>query len=278
MFSLDLLDGARARYATDWSSHNAAGFEAGGHYDWMAEQLATYPNVLEIGTGDGRPAAVLLRRGHAVVSIDENPACVMLASDRLREADLPVFVVEREAERLTDGRNYRVGYADVGGAEMPPRGTAVLVEGDVLSDASLREALQTLPPFDAVTCWLIGTHQAVHFNAAINSLPTDQSTYRLRVQNTVYELAEQLLRPGGVLHVVDRTHRNDEEARRTTLEAHQEQAEPTSLEVVDVCYRDCLDARADAGIAMVRVQLGTPPGGSSPLAYFLVAITAKKSG
>ena len=279
MFNFELLDEARARYAADWSTNNAAAFEVGGHYDWMAEQLAGFPTVLDIGTGDGRPTLALLRRGHAVVSVDENPACVMLASDRLHAAGFSAPIVEREIGRATDGRYYHVGYADVGRAVMPSAGGAVLVEGDVLHDQGLREALRTLPPFDAVTCWLIGVHQAVHLNAAVNSMATDQSTYRLRVQNRAYELADEVLRPGGMLHIVDRTYRNDDEARTTTFESHQEQAEPTRLEVVEVCYRDCRDARTEAGIQMVYAN--RPDGandGSAGDAYYLVAITAKKPG
>ena len=118
----------------------------------------------------------------------------------------------------------------------------------------------------------------MHLNAAINAMPTDESTYRLRVQNDVYVLADQILRPGGILHIVDRTHRSDEDARRTTLESHREQAGPTTLDVLEVLYRDCRDAHTEEGIAMVAAHRGAigGPGPDSP--YLLSAIIAKKPG
>ena len=61
---LDILDDRRAAYAARWSSQNAAAFEAGGHYAWMADHapITEYPHLLEIGMGDCRATDLLLAR------------------------------------------------------------------------------------------------------------------------------------------------------------------------------------------------------------------------
>jgi hypothetical protein len=136
---LEFLDHERALYAAEWSEHNAAGFEAGGHYAWMADHVAGHQSVLEVGTGDGRSTAALLARGHSVISVDENVGCLMLASDRLSAAGFGITLHERELERQTNGREYAIRYANAGPVAHPPASTVALVEGNVLNDwASMR--------------------------------------------------------------------------------------------------------------------------------------------
>ncbi len=272
MDPLEFLDGERALYAAEWSDHNAALFERGGHYGWMADQIAGCQQVLEVGTGDGRSTAELLSRGHSVVSIDENVGCVMLARDRLSGAGFPITLHEREVERVAIGHQYAIRYADVGALAHSRPGSAVLLEGNILTDQGLCKALDRLANFDAVICWLIGIHRAVHLDAAHDGRPTEQAIYRLRVQNGVYVLADRILRPGGVLHIVDRTHREDDEARLEIEAAHQEQAGPTSMAVETVAYRDCRDAQTDRGIAMIAANPEKPAARPD----FLVSVIARK--
>ena len=113
---VEMLDNRRAKYASEWTSGNAPHFEAAGDYRWMANFIGGYPYVLDIGTGDGRAIAELLRQGHDVVSIDENIPCVMLAADRLKAAGYTTHVIEREITRLQFDDGYEIGYADIGQA------------------------------------------------------------------------------------------------------------------------------------------------------------------
>lgn len=77
------------------------------------------------------------------------------------------------------------------------------------------------------------------------------------VQNTLYQLANQILRVGGVLQVVDRgeiPHEHDLEA--DNIRSHQEQAEATSLEVVDHQFKEYTEPAAGTRVTMEQT-LGT---------------------
>jgi len=201
---LAMLDDRRAKYASEWTQGNAPHFEAAGDYRWMADFIGGHPYVLDIGMGDGRAIVELLRQGHDVISIDENIACVMIAGDRLKTAGYTAHVIEREITRHQFEDGYEVRYADICQARRPPGGEVVLVEGDILTDAGLVDALRTIAPFDAVSCWMIGTHEAVHDNRLLKNIETNQSSYRRFVHMKVCEVADSVLRSGGLLHIVDR--------------------------------------------------------------------------
>jgi hypothetical protein len=64
----------------------------------------------------------------------------------------------------------------------------------------------------------------------------DAHLYRLRVQNALYVFADNILRSGGVLNIVDRgaiatTPEWIEPLRLDTVQSHGEQASPTSLKI-----------------------------------------------
>jgi len=111
-----------------------------------------------------------------------------------------------------------------------------ILDGDVISDQQLSDWLKTVRKFDAVVCWLIGTNRARHYVEDRKLLPwkTD-GEYRLRVQNRTYELADTILRIGGILNTVDRgqnpTGEKQEMLILDDITSHQEQAERTTLQV-----------------------------------------------
>lgn len=75
-----------------------------------------------------------------------------------------------------------------------------------MSDPYLEQALRADGPFDAVTIWLTGSHPFRLLNAAcVGRGAVDETDLNLFLQNRVYELADQILRPGGVLQFVDRS-------------------------------------------------------------------------
>jgi len=223
----------RQLYAEGWANGHAAQFEGAGAYAWMAEHVHGFNRILEIGTGDGRGTIALLRAGHSVVSVDENTACLERAVTTIRDAGFECQTLWRgKVSGAADG--YSISYDDI--SLMPQQSSrAILIEGDTLTDDGLLSWLHSIEPFDAVACWLIGSHRARQLNVALPK--EDAGSYRLRVQNALHLLSDRVLRPGGVLHIVDRrivpARREDYELALTDMvRAHADQASQSSL-IVD---------------------------------------------
>jgi SAM-dependent methyltransferase len=221
----------RETYARNWSEGDAAKFATDGHYAWMASHLSSKDRVLEIGTGDGRGTIELLRAGHVVVSVDENPACLGRATKNISDAGFSVKTELRGTPRQGEG-GYVVKYEPI--AFPAPTAGALLIEGDTLNDPDLLSWLKSLPPFDAVTCWLMGSHRARQLNLALRMESAD--LYRLRVQNNLYVFADTILQSGGVLNIVDRgaigtTPATISLLTADTVQSHGDQASPTSLQI-----------------------------------------------
>lgn len=279
--TLNDLDSQRAVYAENWSKSDAAHCEASGYYRWMAKFVEGYPLVLEIGTGDGRGTLELARMGHTVVSIDENPLCLKMAFDRLKAAKINVELEDREAvQTLEQPELYQIEYAPP--CHPRPLDGVLLLTGDVMADPALLGWLLEIGPFDAIVCWLIGTHNARSDNIAVAQRHIRSSgEYRLRVQNKTYDLAHQLLRSGGVLHIVDRgeapTEENEAELTLDTVNAHRDQASTTCLQV-DSHSVACIPFEKSSDDQGVRLEKtlglsGRDPG-TVPLA--LCSIIARK--
>lgn len=271
--AVDNLRGRRAEYAERWHA-NATQFENDGHYDWMASFLAGRESVLEIGTGDGHGTIALLRAGHAVVSFDENPSCLNIAGEAVRAAGFDVERISRETVAGGDGLLYGVRYRPF--AVSAVVGKAFLIEGDVLNDPELWEWAEAAR-FDAVACWLMGSHLARGYNEGLrrNHRYSSGGEYRLRVQNKAYELADKVLKPGGILHVVDRGERAVTELlRKDTLNAHRDQASVTTL-VVEDALRERPYADPEAGVAM-QLTPGLSGRTQSPAETVLFSVTSRK--
>jgi hypothetical protein len=144
------------------------------------------------------------------------------------------------------------------------RGTSVLVTRGwkvvpVEAGAALAQGSFAGAPVDAVTCWLLDLRAArpevVEKLRAMGLRTPDE--HRLAVQTLVYRLADRVLRPGGVLQVVDRTLEPFGEALATgMMRLQRAQARGTTLEFA------AIDARPEAGGALVSVRsrkaAGTP--------------------
>jgi SAM-dependent methyltransferase len=214
-------------YATNWQHHSDQ-FRLGGHYQWMAGFLKNRERILEIGTGDGSGTVALFQNGSTVLSIDHNPKCHDIAEASFAAAGIAARR-EQRGKIQTAEAGFRIKYAAPQSTLM--QGEVLLLEGDVANDdeAVLEEWLLDLPPFDAVACWNIGTYSVL-----VDSYGTPPQ-YRLRVQNVVYEIANRVLRPGGVLHIVDRGPAPSETQKDTfidgLLDCHLDQASVTSLTI-----------------------------------------------
>lgn len=246
-----LLNSDRQEYAKKWSNVNASFFAEKGLYTWMATFLENYKNIIEIGTGDGRGTLVLAKSGHKILSIDENPFCLQLANDLLIKYGFNVLLLNREKITFNDS-NYSISYEEIGSIDTG-NFDVVLIEGDIINDNNLHNWLLATKPYDAIACWLIGTHTSRQYNKQVQyyNINSDQN-YRLKNQNIIYEIAEYLLRSGGILHIVDRGEVPDSKLLQDDfLNSHKEQASVTSLEVTRLDWREYEEPNRTEAIQMV---------------------------
>jgi SAM-dependent methyltransferase len=212
--ALQFLDEKRQEYAKAWRE-TAVGLARDGHYAWMAALLgdrcaAPTRKVLEMGVGTGESTGVLLQAGWRVVGIDENVACLQ-AAHRALSGNL---VLRGHPNEPSPGV-YSVSYDDrarpafdLVGAQLREshliQASLVLMEGDIAADSGLTQAVVDAGPFDAVACWLLDTHDARSRDARIRTIGIrGAEEYRLGMQRLVYLLSDTVLRPGGVLQIVD---------------------------------------------------------------------------
>jgi len=252
------LDVAQGLYATKWAI-SAGHLDQQGCYEWIAARLKDVnPKlILDIGTGTGEGIAALLKRFDCeIISIDENRVCLQRAFERLRDSGVDTELISRlRFVPVSDGM-HQLG---VEHGKIQRRAKVTLIEGDLLAeDDELKQFLGKAGPFDAMTVWLIGSHQAR--NDCINLKPLNirsAGEYRLRVQNRSYVLANEVLRKGGVLQVVDRGEVPEQEfLREDTLRSHREQAGPTQLEVFEHDFVEYTEPASDSGVKM-EATIGT---------------------
>ncbi|MFK0092369.1 class I SAM-dependent methyltransferase [Pseudomonas sp. NPDC090592] len=243
------LNRFRKDYIKSWGI-NSQGHLDQGHYGWMAERLNGYPRTLEIGCGVGHSTLALLKQGHTVVCVEENPHCIAATQRLVAENGYSVAVIARETPKSLDDNAYRLIYKDVGNV---PKADCLLIEGDALHDPRLEAWLEQQPRFDSIACWLLGTHDARGHNIAVNlaSMPTSRE-HRIFVQNNVYEIADRVLRSGGILTVIDRaeTPSTDEIITRL-MNHHREQASVTTLEVKTVEHTPHVESDAQGAMKML---------------------------
>ena len=273
---LQLLEIAREEYARLWTSVNGPELATSGHYEWMVQSVAGCTRTLEIGVGAGLSTVALLKQGHRVIGIDENPVCLIAAQTALRRAG---FRAEVQLRGSSSGlsNSYVVDYVPVNAPARFP--DVFLVEGNVLADDKLSDWLRTSGAYDAVLCWLAGGHRAIRRNTALPApiRDGDAQFYGLCIHERAYDLAKQLLRPNGIVSFVDRMDKpiDVESEKRRLIDVHEALADDPSFEVESVSFRSYNDPYlvAAAGVKVTRpaVPASTPDGPRSAL----VCVTAK---
>jgi SAM-dependent methyltransferase len=243
------LQAQRQDYARAWQVTSAY-FADEGHYDWMAEQLAGFRHVLEIGCGAGYSSEVLCTAGHSLVALDENPECVRRAAERLRAAGHDAQTVLRGRVALRENGRYAINYAKI------PHGTArtgLVLEADAMHDERLQQWFAAGPKFDAVACWLTGTHHGRGGNVHVQSLNlANAGMLRQALQRKTYELAALVLRAGGRLNIIDRMQLPDSPALLAQLEAnHARLAQGTGLRVTSIATRPYREPAQEGQTMMV---------------------------
>ncbi|KTT15080.1 class I SAM-dependent methyltransferase [Pseudomonas putida] len=246
------LKSFRKAYIKSWGI-NSEGHLAQGHYSWMAERVKGFPRTLEIGCGVGHSTLALLQQGHTVVCVEENPQCIAATRKRLADEGFCVEVIARETPVSLDENAYRLIYSEIPEA---PEADCLLIEGDALNDPALEAWLERQPKFDAVACWLLGTHDARGHNAAVDLalMPTPYE-HRIFVQNRVYEIADRILRSGGVLSVIDRAQTpTTQDMVDKLLQHHREQASVTSLVVQPVEHTPHVESEQQGAMRMMTTN------------------------
>ncbi|KTS95528.1 class I SAM-dependent methyltransferase [Pseudomonas parafulva] len=243
------LNSFRKAYIKSWGI-NSEGHLAQGHYPWMAERVKGFPRTLEIGCGVGHSTLALLQQGHTVVCVEENPQCIAATRKRLADEGFCVEVIARETPVSLDENAYRLIYSEIPEA---PEADCLLIEGDALNDPALEAWLERQPKFDAVACWLLGTHDARGHNAAVDlALMPTAYEHRIFVQNRVYEIADRILRSGGVLSVIDRAQTpTTQDMVEKLLQHHREQASVTSLVVQPVEHTPHVESEQQGAMRMM---------------------------
>jgi len=237
-------------YLSDWRI-TAKHFQENGYYEWMASILSTaYPKlVLDIGCGTGEGILELVKRFNCeIISIEENLSCIKAASELLKSNGIEVEPIERLNFDPIPPQNYSYTLS-VYPNKLQHKAQVTIIQSDWLaSDIELLNFLKVYT-FDAVTIWLVGSHR---IHSACIDIPRmkDAAEYRLIAQNKTYEVADTILRPGGILQVVDRGGEpNTPELVEDVIRSHKDQASVTSLEVFDLQFRPYCEA--SNGIPMV---------------------------
>ncbi len=225
------------------------------HYDWMESFIKPYYLVLEIGTGTGYSTLKLLNNNHKVISIDENIECLNKAYSFLISQGKRVKLIKRGklSSKVNISQKYKINYKKIDKNIDIEKFDVILIEADALNvnDSYFFDWLKALGHFDAVICWLVGTHSARKFNESVESWVNTPAEYRLSVQNKVYELADIVLRTEGVLHIVDRAPEVNEEIKEVMITCHRDQASVTSLRFLSIDFRNYGNIDSD-GVGMVN--------------------------
>ena len=259
------LDKAHEFYTYDWS-RDSAYFSQKGYYQWMAKQLEKYfiPKlVLDIGCGTGEGILALIKQFSCnIIAIEENKHCINSAKTLLENQGISVKVIERmvflpQLDNRENPFSYVNGYTQV---DFSHDAQVTIIQGDWSDeDTELLNFLRSFE-FDAVTVWLIGTHMLHQYLRTLPDWVNSDTHYRLKIQNRAYDIADEILRSGGVLNVIDRGINNMDDFLLNWQKNHEDQASTTSLQVTRpvLCpYEDTTN-----GIAMANngLPMDTAPG------------------
>lgn len=207
-----------------------------GLYEWMVSQLDyNHQRILEIGCGVGNSTLALLKSGKKLISIDENYYCIEHTRKLIGNHGFKVLTINDRLDRKLDGAFYKT---DIKDKSLPNVKTVfeefdcLLIQSDILQDPKLVEYSKECG-IESIICWLIGTHGAKSLDSNLDTWVDSPMQYRLKVQNTIYEISDEILSDGGVLNIIDRSLLLDEEDLKNLIINHKDQASVTKLKVSD---------------------------------------------
>ncbi len=217
---------AQEIYASDWGV-NAAQYQAEGLYTSLAGELAAcriVRRVLDIGCGLGQGlealATVVPESERLIIGVDENPACLERAAERLQVPPTGIASSRIKLEKQLSG------YFESRPALAPLKlhGEILLIHADLMvPDPAFEAWLDQVGPFDAITLWFSGVHKARSMTKVSKRIGAmSDADLRRALEDQVMEVAGKRLRPGGILQVVQRCagHLPAERRRRAAEVAH----------------------------------------------------------
>ncbi|RVT93893.1 class I SAM-dependent methyltransferase [Sphingomonas crocodyli] len=237
---LHAIDASRRAYAVRWAI-NAAWYERQGLYDRLAAIATGHGPIgraIDLGCGQGHGTAALLRRAPSmeILGIDENPHGLRIAGARM------------------------------------PRSVRWL-HSDLLDHDPEREALLDVTPIDLISLWFPGTHAAREQDATVRRLNlVSDELYAVAMEMTAILIAARHLRPGGLLHIVDRAaHPDPERIRHVYRDKMARMAGRYGLHPIDICALPYAEPQ-EGGIA-----IGSPRFDRDPSATFAISMLLRRS-
>jgi tRNA G46 methylase TrmB len=257
-YQLDKLSGperfkaALQMYLEGWKT-NAEHFQNQNCYDWMASQLRPFQpkQILDIGCGDGAGIIALatVLEGSRILSLDDNSSCLNLAKERCESIGLNPDLINRFSVS-TNGQKHQIATIQ---NRLRFESRITLIEGDILWDDELLNFMQALPKFDAITVWLMGTYAIKIDCANIARLRafSEVGKYRRIVNQRAYQLGDKILKPGGLIHIVNRGIATDRiNFKELTINEHSELSAGTTLKMLHFEMRDYKEAADNTRITM----------------------------
>lgn len=239
-FGAEKYAASQAVYAQNWET-TAEMHSNAGVYEWLAGELKQFQprRILDVGSGSGHGLISFLKvlgDDTSIVAIDENPNCLQLTRSTLEKIGLVEIELEKRVTVTTSSRGFSHTTKPIGSSFSKQ---VTLLESDLCDDPYLADALLKSGPFDAVTVWMSGVHMLrQHNESVLASGVKSDGEHRLYVQNAAYELADKILKVGGVLQIGERGVAMDYEfIREDLLRSHREQASVTSLKVLGLTHR-----------------------------------------
>ena len=228
----------KQNYINKWEKDSNY-FSKNGYYDWMADTLFKHinpKNILDFGCGNGNGILALLKNNDIknIISIEENNVCIKVAQENIEKAGFIVDTIFRNNPVIDKKNGIYINKFEPIAIKHSAKIT--IIEGEVLYDTLLTEYLKSFK-FDAITCWLLGTHESMQNNIEMlqHGITSNNKDYRFYIQNRIYELADEILNKNGVLHIVDRGEIPDnQELQDIVRQSHIEQASVTTLDVLPI--------------------------------------------
>ena len=164
-----------------------------------ASAIRTAPHI-DIGCGDGSGIIALSKslESVSILSLDDNSQCLHLAQSQCKSNGLSTELIER---LVASARTKTHQLAIVPG-NLRFTTQITLLEGDVLWDEELVAFIESAK-FNAITVWLLGAYDSKEVNAQ-TSLISEHSLrllgdYRRITHQRIYQIAERILKPGGII-------------------------------------------------------------------------------
>lgn len=124
----------KEKYANEWNN-SAEYFSEHNSYKHLAAQISRYKTVLEIGCGTGQSTLALLKEGHSVIALDQNPYCISKALNLISASQ---YSIKDSLCELTEN-------------------SVCFIECDVTDEANVNDLLSGAN-IDIVICWNVGTY------------------------------------------------------------------------------------------------------------------------